>query len=153
MRRWILSGITVIWMILIFSFSAQPASESTRMSHRVGYEVGRLLAPGFSGWDAERQLYFAEKVDYPVRKTAHATEYAILAVLLFFTMGTYGITESKQIILANLLTVVYATTDEFHQLFVSGRSGRITDVMIDTAGALVGTLLIKLVLFAGSKLR
>ncbi len=153
MRRWILSGITVIWMILIFSFSAQPASESTQMSHRVGYEVGRLFVPGFSGWDAERQLHFAEKVDYPVRKTAHATECAILAVLLFFTLGTYGIQERKQIALAILLTAVYAATDEFHQLFVPGRSGRITDVMIDTAGAVVGNILTKLVLLAGSKIR
>ncbi len=39
-----------------------------------------------------------------------------------------------------LLTVLYAITDEIHQTFVPGRSGRVTDVLIDAAGAAVGVL-------------
>lgn len=38
-----------------------------------------------------------------------------------------------------------AATDEIHQLFVSGRSGRITDVLIDGCGAVAGTLIILLI--------
>lgn len=39
-----------------------------------------------------------------------------------------------------LLAVLYAATDEIHQTFVPGRSGRVTDVLIDAAGAAVGVL-------------
>ena len=38
------------------------------------------------------------------------------------------------------IATAYAVTDEFHQLFVPGRSGQMTDVMIDSGGALVGLL-------------
>ena len=40
----------------------------------------------------------------------------------------------------------YAATDEFHQLFVPGRSGQMTDVMIDSVGCLIGCLVTCLIL-------
>jgi len=36
--------------------------------------------------------------------------------------------------------VFYAFSDEFHQLFVSGRGPQLSDVWIDSAGAGVGIL-------------
>ena len=44
------------------------------------------------------------------------------------------------------LTTAYAATDELHQLFVPGRTGRIIDVGIDAAGALLGIALLLLAL-------
>ena len=40
-----------------------------------------------------------------------------------------------------LTASAYAATDEFHQLFVPGRSGQISDVILDSAGAALGVLL------------
>jgi VanZ family protein len=68
--------------------------------------------------------------DYILRKLAHTTEYAILAVLLARATGSYS--------WAFALTVAYAGTDEFHQTFVRGRHGSPVDVGIDAAGAFVG---------------
>ena len=39
------------------------------------------------------------------------------------------------------ISAFMACTDEFHQLFIEGRAGRIQDVCIDTAGATFGILL------------
>lgn len=39
------------------------------------------------------------------------------------------------------ISTAYAATDEFHQIFVPGRAGMVTDVMIDSSGALAGILL------------
>ena len=64
------------------------------------------------------------------RKCAHATEYAILAVLLLRATGSFA--------WAFAMTVAYAGTDELHQTFVRGRHGSPVDVAIDAAGALVG---------------
>ena len=68
--------------------------------------------------------------DTILRKGAHLTEYAILAVLFARATGsrTAGL----------LLTVAYACTDEWHQTFVRGRHGSPVDVGIDAIGALIG---------------
>jgi VanZ family protein len=68
--------------------------------------------------------------DLVLRKCAHMTEYAILAVLLLRA------TRSPRAALA--LAFAYAVTDEIHQHFVSGRHASPVDVAIDTAGALIG---------------
>lgn len=40
-----------------------------------------------------------------------------------------------------LTGALYAASDEFHQLFVPGRSGQISDVLLDSAGVCFGVLL------------
>lgn len=55
-----------------------------------------------------------------------------------------GTTSHRNLIIPALswaFCILYAASDEFHQLFVPGRAGLITDVCIDSAGALLGILL------------
>ena len=92
----------------------------------------------------EEQIDYAEKIEFPVRKTAHATEYAILGCLL--TNLCLSLSMRKAYMWGWLMGSAYAATDEFHQLFVPGRSGQITDVMLDSVGCLVGCLLTCLIL-------
>ncbi|HJA34824.1 MAG TPA: VanZ family protein [Candidatus Mediterraneibacter merdigallinarum] len=47
-----------------------------------------------------------------------------------------------EIFLPWLTAALYAATDEVHQLFVPGRSGQISDVILDSAGALAGVLVL-----------
>ena len=108
------------------------------MSHRAGHLAGSLLIPEFSQWTKEKQDSFAAAVDYPLRKCAHMTEYAVLAVFLFLMFASYGIPMKWRISLVLIIAVLYAAGDEFHQLFVPGRSGQVKDVFIDSAGILIG---------------
>lgn len=108
------------------------------MSLSAGTVVGELLVPDFEDWTKEEQDAFAEKIDHPVRKTAHATEYAILGILSAGTFGTFGMTGKRRAAAAWGVAAIYAATDEFHQLFVAGRSCQISDVMLDSAGAAAG---------------
>ena len=71
--------------------------------------------------------------DLILRKLAHMTEYAVLALLLARATGSY--------VWAFAATVAYAATDEFHQTFVRGRHGSPVDVAIDAVGALAGLVL------------
>jgi VanZ family protein len=73
------------------------------------------------------------------------TEYAVFALLLFNLLCSLGVTGRKRFGIALLLVFCYAATDEFHQLFVDGRSGQFTDVLIDTAGGLIMLLLVAVV--------
>lgn len=132
--------ITVVWMTVIFCFSAQPADISTDTSLHVGMTIGKMSVPDFSKLPKEEQIDYAKKIEFPVRKTAHATEYAILGILLTATLSSF---EKRHYGLWGwLLGTGYAATDEIHQLFVPGRSGQVTDVMLDSAGCLLGCLLL-----------
>ena len=136
--------ITVVWMTVIFCFSAQPADVSADTSLRVGMTIGKMSVPDFSKLPKEEQMDYAKKIEFPVRKMAHATEYAILGCLL--TNLCRSLSMKKAYMWSWLMGSAYAATDEFHQLFVPGRSGQITDVMLDSVGCLTGCLLIYLIL-------
>lgn len=142
MKRMIITALTVLWMILIFWFSSKPADESTDMSMNVGKAVACILVPGFDEWPEEQQAQVASKIDHPIRKLAHATEYAVLSMLLTGMWGSYGLQGRRQFMTSWVSTAIYASTDEIHQLFVPGRSGQVTDVLIDSAGALIGILMV-----------
>lgn len=131
------------WMIVIFQFSAQPAEESGAMSNTVAFQfldsAERIFGIDLSELD---RFHLVEKLTYPIRKSAHMTEYAILALLAMLFWHAWGAEEKRAYRLSFLLAAVYAGTDEFHQLFVPGREGMIVDVFIDMAGVLIGLFLL-----------
>ena len=61
MRRKVFLILTILWMVMIFSFSARPAEISSEDSRNVGLLIGEIFIPGFEGWSAEEQNAFAEK--------------------------------------------------------------------------------------------
>lgn len=137
---------TIIWMSVIFSFSAKKAVESEGMSHSVGKEIGRLIVPQFTSWSEERQEQFAKMIDFPVRKCAHATEYAVLGVLILRTAYSFSEDSGKRsMLICWCAGTAYAASDELHQLFVPGRSCQFRDVCIDSAGVLAGVLVFSLI--------
>ncbi|MFR5952501.1 MAG: VanZ family protein [Coprococcus sp.] len=81
-RQIVFLVLSVLFAIMIFCFSARNGEESTEDSYTVGMEFGRIVHPDFKNWSEEAQLAFAAKVDHPIRKLAHATEYAVFAMLL-----------------------------------------------------------------------
>ena len=133
-------------MLGIFMFSAQPAVSSDKMSGSVAYRTVVFYNQMFHMDLTEPELEdYAQDVNYPIRKIAHMTEYALLAGLAFFCLIGYEACKDKAYWLALILTFLYAVTDEVHQLFVQGRAGRFSDVCIDTAGAVIGLFFIYLV--------
>ena len=107
-------------MGVIFYFSSQTGGESAGVSNLVAEAISRALP----GVDTDILGFF-------VRKGAHATEFAILGALLAWALRGRSLW-------AFLIGVTYAVTDEVHQLFVPGRAGQVTDVLIDSAGVLIG---------------
>ena len=156
-KRIIWTGITILWMVVIFSFSAKPAVQSTEMSTSVGKMICRIFVHDFSSWSEEKQEELAAKIDHPVRKCAHASEYALLGALVLLTACTYVKMSPKTVMAAVVISILYAASDEFHQKFVPGRSCQFTDVLIDSAGVLAGGLFvivcykIKLLIKSGGK--
>ena len=136
--RGIFLAITLSWMIVIFSFSAQPADDSGKTSQGVGAFLAEFFVPGYEDWSTQRQEAFVEKIDHPVRKAGHLTEYAVLGTLVTGTVLSFGLRGKRAALTAEGIGVLYAASDEFHQLFVPGRGSQVTDVLIDASGFAVG---------------
>ena len=111
----------VIWMIVVFIFSHQTGEGSSGLSSKIAEFLFK-----------NEQL--AEKMEAFIRKGAHMAEYAVGAILFYSYCLTYPkMPAKKRIIFAEMCIVLYAITDELHQLFIPGRNGNIIDILIDAA--------------------
>lgn len=76
-------------------------------------------------------------LDFVLKKTLHAAGYAVLAWLWWRPLRASGADAARAARWAFAATVLYAATDEWHQSFVPGRTGRPRDVAIDAGGAAI----------------
>jgi len=145
----------LLWLAVIFSASADKSSG--QHSSRIIAPIVRFFVPNIS----QKNL---DTIVHSVRKTAHMTEYAVLALLLFRALANVGrdacraeASERRPVpaeppsfpvraaAIAFALSALYAVTDEFHQTFVPSREGQITDVLIDALGSAAGLFALWLV--------
>ena len=139
-RRWfwiLAAGIAV----LIFCFSAQPSEQSGEVSEGV---TARLLSflPQVREMPAAERENLIDTADFFVRKCAHFSIYAALGAAVTLAMSGHKIPLSRALLFALGICLLYAASDETHQLFVPGRSGQASDVLIDFCGSLTGGLLV-----------
>lgn len=126
----------ILWMALIFSFSNQKDIESSSLSDGfIDRTVVKIYKVFNENVTKEKENEIIEKYTYPIRKLAHYTLYFVLGILAFLVVEDYSINK-KLIIYSLLICFLYACSDEFHQLFVIGRSAQVLDVIIDTFGSL-----------------
>ncbi|MEI6650007.1 MAG: VanZ family protein [Candidatus Moraniibacteriota bacterium] len=109
----------ILWMSVIFAFSSVPGGTPS----------------------AEMPLtYFLE------RKGAHVFEYFVLLLLIYNVLRAYSSYDhfGLKLALAGPLSLLYAFSDEVHQLVVPGREGKLADVGIDAIGIALGLIVIAL---------
>lgn len=136
-KRAILSALPALGMMtVIFIFSSKNAEQSNATSSPFA-ETALKAYEGLFGNDSLQQNSFSF-IHHLVRKAAHMTEYGILAILIAFHLKVCKVSGWKLFGISSVASITYAATDEFHQLFVPGRSGQLSDVMIDGAGAVLG---------------
>lgn len=132
----------LILMAAIFYFSSQPARVSGNLSGGVAYKVVSVFdTVTGQNWNETKKTAYAQGIDHPVRKMAHLTEYALLGGAIAFGMlnsFSFGMNWRKFYIFTQFTGSIYAGSDEFHQLFVPGRAGRMSDVLIDSIGIFIG---------------
>ncbi|WP_066363367.1 VanZ family protein [Neobacillus drentensis] len=128
--------IVVLWMLLIFNFSAQPAQQSDKLSIGITEKVIAVIGKITPGTN----MNLLES-DHLVRKNAHFFIYLTLAISLRFALRKNRIIGMKRILLVIGICLCFAISDEFHQLFVSGRGAQVKDVFIDSSGAIVGLVI------------
>lgn len=135
-KQIIYAVLIAIWMITVFCFSNQVAEKSSKTSGGITEQVVKIVIKK----PTKRTPEIIDKVETIVRKMAHFLLYAVGGFLMAGLVNTTNVSNKKLIIYAIFFTTLYACTDEIHQIFVDGRSGEVRDVLIDGAGATLGTM-------------
>ena len=126
-------------MGFIFSMSAQPADQSTETSGTTLRAIFKLVYPDFEKLDESRQQEIIEQNQLFIRKAAHFFTYTLLGILVSLAMAQHI---SKFSLISFVIGTLYAISDEIHQLYVPGRSGQISDVLLDSAGVALGCIIV-----------
>lgn len=133
----------VLWMVLIFLFSAKTAEESSRLSGSLTEVLARFF---FRDWffpeNAGELHDHLEKFEYLLRKAAHFSEYFVLGGLLSLFLGEFDLKAVFRLIIGTFTGILYAMSDEFHQSFVSGRAMQGFDILIDSGGVILGVFIV-----------
>ena len=132
----------LIWLIVIFCFSSDSGVDSTDKSDGIIISTIEFIK-GNELTSKEKEMYI-DKLVTPVRKGAHFIEYFVLGILVYSLFSEFF--SNKKLILYSIgFCFLYAFSDEFHQLFVVGRSAKIFDVIIDTIGSFTSIFIFNII--------
>jgi VanZ family protein len=140
--RIILILMLIGWMALIFIKSNEPYQAQ---------DIRPLLTEWFppssiNNWLPHLEFYFSRELltwkepyvllEFIFRKSAHVMEYAVLTLLWFINLQATAL-KRYNLFISPVMAVVYAASDEWHQSYITGRTGHAIDVAVDSVGMLI----------------
>ena len=134
-----------LWLCVIWWFSSHTGERSGNLSGGLTEWLLFHVIPRWDTFSAATRENWLITGRYLIRKGAHMTEFAILAMLLFHAWYDGKRPLRRVALLTAPCCLLAAMADEFHQAFVPARGPSIGDVFIDFTGALLGILLVLLV--------
>ena len=150
-KKTIIFGILLIlWMGVIFVMSISTGDSSGNTSKKiVAFVVDKY--DKIVGSSEEKILYhksdeFLDHANHVFRKICHFSEFMILSILaLNFVLSIYK-WNILCVLYSTVFSIIYACLDEWHQTFVSNRSGNFKDILIDSCGVITGTIIMSLII-------
>ena len=125
--------LVLLWMVIIFIMSSFDATESANQSSFIVNIINDIL-----------KIENVQLLSFIIRKLAHYMEYLILGVLMINMFSEFDIKINTKYIIAIIICIIYASSDEIHQIFIAGRCFAIRDILIDSMGAISGIYIYKL---------
>lgn len=166
MKKFISVALCIFWMGFIFYNSSANGMSSDGFSYKIVDKFIGIKEVIFSSSDnitgkleINQKVYSGGSIglkdavnnvvksndryvlNHAIRKLAHFTEYLILAILLANAFNVFNKKPKEALIYILFIVLFYAVTDEYHQLFIDGRNSKITDVLIDFMGGIIGMTL------------
>lgn len=130
----------IIWMIIIFMFSNQSATQSSKLSDSLIDNTIVKVYEIFNGKvNKEQRARIIDNYSYFIRKLAHFTLYFILGILCFTFFKDFT---KHYVIYSIMVCFLYAVSDEIHQMFSIERGPGVIDVLIDTLGSLASIIIL-----------
>ncbi|MDW2799212.1 VanZ family protein [Clostridium boliviensis] len=142
-KRLIWTVAAVLYILLIYSNSLKSADLSSADSGH----VLELLKNLFTTAGVESRWL----TEHIIRKAGHFTEYTLLGLILYQCVKLYDFDMEKRLFIHGTAGFMIPFIDETIQLFVSGRSGQISDVWLDFSGVAAGTVIAALLFFIYTK--
>ena len=138
---WFSWTLVIFWMLVIFFFSAQPAQDSNKLSRGAADFIIRVIGR-IKDLDLEVSTgaYWYDRLNGTIRSLAHSAVYFILAVLTSSAVSKRRLPMWKNLGISMLICVLFAVSDEIHQMFVPGRTAEVKDLLLDSAGASLGLI-------------
>jgi VanZ family protein len=133
-------GFIKYWLPLLFWLGVIFFGSTDFMSAE---HTSRFIVPFLRWLKPDISIETLASIHFVIRKCAHLSEYAILALLLLRASACMSnLKHSVVILYASVWVACFfvAATDEFHQTFVRSRGASVRDIMIDSGGAIVGLL-------------
>lgn len=128
--------LVLLCMIMIFSFSSDEGDISSKKSDSMVIYISEMVTR--RNISSDKREEYIKMYSFYIRKLAHFSIYFVLGLLIISLLSEYMDINYKSIMIALLISFIYACSDEIHQLFVSGRSCKVFDVLIDSVGSFVG---------------
>lgn len=143
----------ILWAAIIFGFSSQPYEKQDLRpfieKHIDQEKMEQQLDDvkiNYAGKEISvNTIGVAGFIEFFIRKGAHITEYLILGFLIYRAFWSTRLSEVKVLVFSILFAIIYAASDEFHQMFTSNRTPHLEDVILDSIGAIIGITLAMIV--------
>ncbi|AJA47135.1 hypothetical protein CPAST_c10350 [Clostridium pasteurianum DSM 525 = ATCC 6013] len=142
-------AIILIICLLWFGFIFYNSTKSGDVSNVKSYNILNKIRAQYNQLEGEEKRHYnslpknarEEKLNLIIRKNAHAFEYCVLAIIISFVLFQFNLRGRGTIIYIMFICLFYAVLDEFHQIYVPGRTSSVRDVLIDFTGAVIGITL------------
>lgn len=144
--------LVIAWMGGIFYLSNMKGEESTAKSTKavettIKKTVETTNKVGLTNKNPESKKIKekAKELNFTARKSMHVFEYFVLTLLLINALYQSGVKGKKIFLIALIISILYACTDEYHQYFRE-RTSSLIDILIDTSGALLSIILLSIII-------
>ncbi len=145
--RCITAVLIILNMSVIFGFSSEKAETSKDTSKKVTETILEITVKDFDLKPEPQKKALIKKFDGKIRTLAHFSEYTLLGFLFAMHFSLYKLNALKKASLSVSGCTIYAILDEIHQIYVPGRSFQFSDILTDTFGGLLGTLIILSIIY------
>lgn len=141
LKRIIFIAIIIATFFTIFSFSSQDGKKSTGVSYKVTTAIVKTVVKDENASDS-----WIKKLEPAMRKVAHFSIYTVVGFALMGLFCTFDLQNIKKVRYSFLIGVIYATSDEIHQIFTPKRGPSVFDVGLDSMGVITGIMIMILLI-------
>ena len=135
---WIL---VVLWMFNIYYLSNMNSELSnTKSKDTINTVVESTVVVTNKDISKDNLNSIVNGLNKPLRKCMHSFVFFILVILFINAFNNSNVRNYKCYLFSIFFSFMYACFDEFHQLYVVGRTGQFMDIGIDMIGVLIGVL-------------
>ena len=131
----------IVVLISIYYLSSMNNKETNSLSKGVVYKSIDIVEHITHKEYDKKSI--VNKFNYPIRKCAHFTLFLLLGICIYLLLNSFNI--PHKILISIILSILFATLDETHQMFSLGRSSSILDILIDSMGSIVGIMIINFI--------